>query len=74
MVRFNLKTFVEEFRIARESGDLDSEQDLLNSFNSFIKSASFVVKQKSQMYIFNSPIARQYPDLLDVATKCTLVF
>jgi len=70
MVTFNLKVFVEEFSIARESGDLDTEQDLLNKFNNFFNQANYKVKAGTQVYLFNNPIAKQYTELQDFATMC----
>lgn len=74
MVRFNLKIFVEEFKIARESGDLDAEADLLESFNKFFNSTNSTVRTSVQTYLFNNQIARQYTDLQDIATRCITNF
>lgn len=70
MTRFNLKAFIEDFIIAKESNDLDSEQDLLNSFNKFFDQASEDVRRGIRNYLFKSPIVKQYSDLQDIITKC----
>ena len=74
MITFNLKVFVEEFSIARESGDLDTEQDLLNKFTNFFNQATYKVQAGTQVYLFNNPIAKQYTELQDFATRCLVNF
>lgn len=66
MVKFNLRLFIEEFAFARESGDLDSEQELLDSFKRFIDSASPQIKNSCKQYISKNVLAREYPDLQDI--------
>lgn len=74
MVTFNLKVFVEEFSIARESGDLNSEQDLLNGFYNFFNQANGDVRRGVRNYLYNNEIAKQYTDLQDIATICKCNF
>lgn len=74
MITFNLKVFVEEFSIARESGDLDTEQDLLNKFNNFFNQANGDVRRGVRNYLYNNNIAKQYVDLQDIATICKCNF
>jgi len=74
LVKFSIRQFVEDYIFARELGDNDAEQNLLNTFDSFFYSSSFKVKQGIQTYLFNNDIARQYPDLQDIATRCITNF
>lgn len=69
MITFNLKVFVEEFSIARESGDLDSEQDLLNKFTTFFNQSNTTIRTGVVNYLYNNDIAKQYTDLQDITTK-----
>lgn len=74
MATFNLRIFIEDFSIARETGDLDYEQELLERFGLFMRNSSITVREKSQSFISNHEIAMQYPDLLDIVSKSTVVF
>ena len=69
-VKYNLKSFIEEYIILHESKDKEGEEKLLEDFNNeFIKSSD-VVKQGMQMFLFNSKIAKEYKVLQGLATMC----
>ena len=69
-VKYNLKSFIEEYIILHESKDKEGEEKLLEDFNNeFIKSSD-VVKQGMQMFLFNSKIAKEYEVLQGLATMC----
>lgn len=69
LIKFNIRQFVEDYIFARESGDKESEQDLLNNFDNFFYSSSPQVRKGVQSYLLNSPISMQYPDLQDIASR-----
>ncbi len=67
MTTFNLKIFVEEFSIARESGDIDEEAGLMKKFIKFFCESTTPIQKASQTYLLNNPIAKQYSDLQLIA-------
>jgi len=74
LVKFNIKNFVEDFILARESGDLDSEQELVNGFVEFFSCSGVGVQDGLRSYIFNNALASQYPDLQDLTIEINSIF
>lgn len=74
LVKFNIKKFIEDYVLCHESKDQYGEEDLLKHFDQFFWSSEYHVRASIQAYIFNNPIARQYPVLQELATKCIAIF
>jgi hypothetical protein len=74
LVKFNIKNFVEDFILARESGDLDSEQELVDGFVGFFSCSCLEVQYGLRAYLHNNALAAQYPDLQDLTIEINGIF
>jgi hypothetical protein len=69
VVKFNIKQFIEDYIFCVECKDKCGEKDALERFNKVFSSSSHAVQDSMQMYLFNSAVARDYPKLVELATK-----
>lgn len=73
-VKFNIKSFIEEYIFLHESHDKEGEKKLLEKFNTNFYNSNFKVKAGIQAFIFNSKLAKEYPVLQGLSTRCVAFF
>lgn len=73
-VKFNLKQFIEDYRFYHESRDRDSEEELLHNFETIYSESSFKIRSGMRTFLYNSDVARQYPVLQQIASRCDANF
>lgn len=71
-IKFNIKQFIEDYIFCVESKDGQGEKELLKKFDKVFYSSSVAVKASMQMYLFNSRVAREYPKLHEIITRCII--
>lgn len=74
IVKFNLKEFIGDYIFLHELKDLEGEKDLIKKFDDNFYSSSHPVKVGIQTFLFNSGLAKDYPVLQGLATRCIAVF
>ena len=71
-IKFNIKQFIEEYVYCIESKDEDGELELLERFNKVFYSSTPPVQGGIQTFLFNNRIAKEYPKIQELATRCNL--
>jgi len=71
-IKFNVKSFIEDYIFCIESKDSDGEEELLARFNKVFYSSSAPVQKGIQMFLFNNRVAKEYPKIQELATRCNL--
>lgn len=73
-IKFNIKNFIEDYAYSKESGDTESEEELLSKFDKFFMSSEYKLRVAIQRFLQKDPIAVQYPVLQQLATKNATLF
>lgn len=67
IIKFNLKSFVNEYIVATESGDDETLEELEGKFEHFCETVNNKIKQQSVNYILNN-------SLIKSSDKCVKYF
>ena len=71
-VKFNLKSFIEQYSYLYECCDKKSRVILLEDFDKYYSSCTYDIRKGIQSFLLNNSIAKQYSDLQDIATRCNI--
>lgn len=58
VIKFNLKSFINEYVVATESGDDETLEELEEKFEHFCKTVNNKIKQQSVNYILNNSLIK----------------
>ena len=72
-IKFNVKSFIEDYIFCIESKDSDGEGELLERFNKVFHSSSTPVQRGIHMFLFNNKIAKDYPKIQEIAEHCNML-
>lgn len=70
VVKFNIKTFIEDYVFYYESKNQEKVQEILSDFEIRYSRYDYKVRTSIQTFLFNNPISKQYADLQAIATRC----
>ena len=71
-VKFSLKDFIGEFVFFKESKDKEKLSELMDEFDTYLKSCPDNVKSGVGRYLLKNKIANQYVELQVFASTCML--
>ena len=73
-IKFNIKTFIEEYIFCIESKDKETEAELLHSFNSMFIRSNRSVQEGIYRYLKNYTLANEYIKLVELQAKIEVYF
>lgn len=74
VVKFNLKTFAQDYLFLREEGNQDDLDKLEGRFNKFYTGCSVNIKSQVDTFLFNCPIVLETPSLKGFLEKTGVNF
>jgi len=72
IVKYNLRSFLEDYILFYESKDFESVGYIMADFLHFYNKSDDNIRGAIDSYLTSNKVAKQYPDIQAVVNKCTL--